>query len=61
MLYNIELPLSTANAIRIKLEQLDGKQLNSPLNAIRYANLIAKLDGINEELTDLVNRTKEEQ
>ena len=61
MLYNITLPLSTTNAIRIKLEQLNGKRLNSPSNAIRYAELITKLDKISEELTSLVNSIKEEQ
>lgn len=61
MLYEINLPLSTTNAIRIKLEQLNGKRIESPLNAMRYADLITKLDKISDELTGLVNKIKENQ
>jgi len=61
MLYETIFPLNTTNAIKIKLEQLAGKRLNSPLNVIRYSDLIAKLDKISDELTGLVNSIKEEQ
>jgi len=61
MLYETIFPLHTTNAIKIKLEQLAGKRLNSPLNVIRYSDLIAKLDKISDELTGLVNSIKEEQ
>ncbi len=61
MLYEIALPLSTTKAILLKLNQLSTKRIESPLNAIRYADLITKLDKISEELTGLVNSIKEEQ
>ncbi len=60
MLYEIIHPLSTTNAIRIKLEQLNGKRIVSPISAIRYSDLITKLSKISEELTGLVNKIKEE-
>ena len=61
MLYETILPLSTTNAIKIKLEQLHDKRIVKPINAIRYADLITKLDKISEELTGLINSVKENQ
>lgn len=61
MLYEIDLPLATTKAIKIKLEQLEGKHIVKPINAMRYADLITKLDKISEELTGLINSIKEEQ
>lgn len=61
MIYNIQHPLDITDSIQDKLKILHGNTIQSPLDAIRYADLITKLDKISEELTGLVNNIKEDR